>query len=614
MDNSDNVKISVKFKAHEFWKFLHNTPEAFRLVWAASRSTTILGVSLTLVASFIPAASSWVAKLLIDSIVNATIIELSPAAAFRNITPILALEFGLVLLGLLVSQIRTLFDRTLQFKLTKHINCLIIQQANRLDLQFFEDPIFYDKLKNANRQADVSALNVVNATLSFIQQFIILLSLFVLLIRFSSALAVVVFLSAIPSFLSQSHFSDQIFRIVSKRAPRSRMLNYLEQILTGDTTVKEIKLFGLGKPLLNRYQSIFDEFYKEDRTIVKKRAIAGIGWGLLSSVVYYLGYGWIILRTVIGFITLGDMTMYQTIFIQSQRSIRTLLDNLNRLYENNMYLDNLFTYLKLEPKLVVSANGLIAPRPIRKGIEFRNVNFRYPGSQIDVLQDINLQIFPGEKIALVGMNGAGKTTLVKLLTRMYDPTGGQILLDGVDLREYDLSSLHKLFGVIFQDFVRYQFSVRENIGFGHVEDIDDIVRIQKAAEFGGVQEIINNMPHGYDTILGRRWENGHELSGGQWQKIALARAFMRNAELFVLDEPTSSLDAGAEYEIFTRFGKLIEGRSAVLISHRFSTVRTADRIVVLSNGMITEVGSHSELLKMDGTYSRLFNLQAIGYR
>jgi len=524
------------------------------------------------------------------------------------------LELALVLIGSMTGQIRSLFDRIIQSQLTNHVNSLIIRKAINLDLQFFENPIFYDTLQNARRQADTSALAIVNSTLQMAQQVITLISLVVLLLRFSPWLAVIVFVSAVPSFLSQSQYAERAFRAVTRRAPEARLLNYLEQLLTGNDTVKEIKLFGLGEPLLKRYQTLFTRFYEEDRAIAERRTMAGLGWGALSTLVYYGGYAWIVLRTVAGLITLGDMTMFLAIFRQSQSSIRSLLDSLNRIYESNLFLDNLMMYLQLQPQLVAPANGLPAPAPIRHGIEFRNVSFRYPGSEVDVLRDINLHIRPGERIALVGLNGAGKTTLIKLLTRLYDPTSGQVLLDGIDLREYDLTSLHQRFGVIFQDFVRYQFTVRENIGFGQVDALDDLARIRDAADRGGAGPIIENMPKGYDAMLGRRWEKGLELSGGQWQKIALARAFMRKAEVLVLDEPTSALDAEAEYEVFRRFGELIEGRTAVLISHRFSTVRMADRIVVLSAGKILEVGSHAELIQLDGAYARLFNLQAEGYR
>lgn len=601
-------------QVREFWQALRNTPEAFRLVWAASRRAALAGIGLMLVAALLPAAQAWVGKLIIDAIVSATRQGMEPVAGLRFVLPYLALEFVLLLISSTASQMRSLLDRILQSQLTNHVNSLIILKAISLDLQFFEDPIFYDMLQNARRQADTSALNIVNSSLQMVQQVITLISLVVLIVRFSPWLAVIVFVSAIPAFLSQSQYAERAFRAISRRAPEARLLNYLEMLLTGNDTIKEVKLFGLGQPLLRRYQELFTQFYLEDRAIAERRTLAGLGWGLLSNLAYYGSYAWIVLRTVAGLITLGDMTMFLGIFRQSQSSIRGLLDSLNRLYESNLFLDNLMAYLKLQPLLVTPADGLTAPAPIRQGIEFRHVSFRYPGSDTDVLRDINLHIHPGERIALVGLNGAGKTTLIKLLTRLYDPTEGEVLLDGVDLRAYDLTSLHQRFGVIFQDFVRYQFTVRENIGFGQVDALDDLGRIQGAADRGGASSIIEKLPHRYDTMLGRRWEKGQELSGGQWQKIALARAFMRKAEVLVLDEPTSALDAEAEYEVFRRFGELMEGRIAVLISHRFSTVRMADRIVVLSAGKIIELGSHAELIQLDGAYARLFNLQAEGYR
>ena len=601
-------------QVREFWTALRNTPEAFRLVWSASRAAALVGVGLTLAAAALPAAQAWAGKLIIDSIVQAINQSVQAAEGLRHVLPYLILELSLILAGSLISQARALSDRVIQFQLTNHINSLIIRKAISLDLQFFENPVFYDTLQNARRQADTSALTIVNALLQILQQVITLVSLVALLIRFSPWLAVIVVLAAIPSFLSQSQYAERAFRAVSRRAPEARLLNYLETLLTGNDTVKEIKLFGLGEPLLQRYQTLFTRFYQEDRAIAEKRSLAGLGWGMLSNLVYYASYAWIVLRTIAGSITLGDMTMFLSIFRQSQGSIRSLLDSLNRLYESNLFLDNLLTYLKLQPLLTSPRDGRTAPKPVRQGIEFRNVSFCYPGSSEAVLRNVNLHIQPRERIALVGLNGAGKTTLIKLLTRLYDPTEGQILLDGVDLREYDLASLHQRFGVIFQDYVRYQFTVRENIGFGQVDALDDFNRIQDAAQRGGAVPVIEKMPQGYDTLLGRRWEKGQELSGGQWQKIALARAFMRDAEVLVLDEPTSALDAEAEYEVFRRFGELIEDRIAVLISHRFSTVRMADRIVVLSAGRIVELGSHAELIQQNGAYARLFNLQAEGYR
>ena len=610
----DNSGKSLGARLKDFFDALRNTPQAFKLVWQAGRKNALISFGLTPIAALMPAAQAWVGKLIIDNILKVINAGVEPQVGLQRVLPYVLLELGLVVLSSLVGQFRSLSDRVLQYKLTNHVNSLIMEKAISLDLQFFEDPQFYDNLQNARRQSDSSAISIVNAILQIIQQVITLASVLVLLVRFSPLLAIVVFVAAIPSFLSQSQYAEMAFRAVTRRAKEARLLNYLEQLLTGNDTFKEVKMFGLGKPLLERYRQLFINFFNEDIAIARKKSLAGLGWGLLSSLAYYGSYVWVILRTIAGAATLGDMTMFLSIFRQSQQSITSLLGNFNNLYESNLYLDNLLDYLKITPVLVNPKDGLMAPSPIEQGIRFQNVSFKYPGSDVFVLKNINLFIPPGESIALVGLNGAGKTTLVKLLTRLYDPTEGEILLDGHDLREYDLASLHQRFGVIFQDFVRYQFSVRENIGFGQVDELENLEKIKDAAERGGADQVIEGMPNGYETILGRRWEKGLELSGGQWQKIALARAFMRNAEALILDEPTSALDAEAEYEIFKRFRELMSGRIAVLISHRFSTVRMADRIVVLSDGRIVELGSHAELMARGGLYSRLFELQAEGYR
>lgn len=610
----DNSGKSLGARLKDFFDALRNTPQAFKLVWQAGRKNALISFGLTPIAALMPAAQAWVGKLIIDNILKVINAGVEPQVGLQRVLPYVLLELGLVVLSSLVGQFRSLSDRVLQYKLTNHVNSLIMEKAISLDLQFFEDPQFYDNLQNARRQSDSSAISIVNAILQIIQQVITLASVLVLLVRFSPLLAIVVFVAAIPSFLSQSQYAEMAFRAVTRRAKEARLLNYLEQLLTGNDTFKEVKMFGLGKPLLERYRQLFINFFNEDIAIARKKSLAGLGWGLLSSLAYYGSYVWVILRTIAGAATLGDMTMFLSIFRQSQQSITSLLGNFNNLYESNLYLDNLLDYLKITPVLVNPKDGLMAPSPIEQGIRFQNVSFKYPGSDVFVLKNINLFIPPGESIALVGLNGAGKTTLVKLLTRLYDPTEGEILLDGHDLREYDLASLHQRFGVIFQDFVRYQFSVRENIGFGQVDELENLEKVKDAAERGGADQVIEGMANGYETILGRRWEKGLELSGGQWQKIALARAFMRNAEALILDEPTSALDAEAEYEIFKRFRELMSGRIAVLISHRFSTVRMADRIVVLSDGRIVELGSHVELMARGGPYSRLFELQAEGYR
>jgi len=602
------------FSIKNFFKALRNASNAFKLVWAASKPNAVFNFGLTPIAALMPAGQAWVGKLIVDKILGVVNAGTGWQAGLREVLPVVLLELVLVLVSAVVSQARLLSNRMMSLQLTTHVNTLIIQKAISLDLQFFEDPVFYDVLQNARRQSDSAALSIVTSTMQIAQQTITLVSLIALLVRFSPFLALIVFAAAIPSFLSDTQYAEMSYRMIYKRAPEMRLLSYLEMLLTGSETFKEIKLFGLGQPLLERFKALFIRFFNEDMTVARKRTLAGLAWGVLSSLVYYGSYVWVIYRTIIQAVTLGDMTMFLSIFRQSQNSISSLLDNFNSIYENNLYLDNLLNYLKITPALSNPAEGVAAPVIIKEGIEFRHVSFKYPGSDKFVLKDVNLFIPPGESIALVGLNGAGKTTLVKLLTRLYDPTEGAILLDGRDLREYDLNSLYQRFGVIFQDYARYQFSVRENIGFGQIDEVDNLEKVREAAERGGADKVVEELPDGYETILGRRWEKGLELSGGQWQKIALARAFMRDAEVMILDEPTSALDAEAEYEIYKRFRELMHGRIAVLISHRFSTVRMADRIVVLSEGRVLEVGSHAELMQNGGPYAHLFNLQAEGYR
>ena len=593
---------------------LRNTPQAFKLVWQASKRHTLINFSLIPLIAVLPAAQSWVGKMIVDRILQAIDMGADVQAGLRLVLPFVLFEFALLLFSTLLSSLKSLSTNILRSLLTKHVNTLIIDKSINLDLQYFEDPVFYDTMQNARRRADSSALAIVNAISQVAQQLITLISLVALLVGFSPWLAVVVILAAIPNFLSNSRFAGMSFRALSRRAPESRLLSYIEMLLTSNETVKEIKLFGLGESLKKRYEKLFTQFQEEDTAIARRNTLASLGWGMLSNLAYYGSYIWVIVRTITQAITLGDMTMFLSVFRQSQRAVQSLLENFSQLYENNLYLDNLLDFLKIEPALESPENGKIAPAPIESGIRFENVSFQYPGSEKYVLKNINLFIKPGESIALVGLNGAGKTTLIKLLTRLYDPTEGRITLDGTDLREFDLNSLHQRFGVIFQDFVRYQFSVRENIGFGQIEELDNQARIEMAADKGGADEVVAELPDGYDTVLGRRWNRGHELSGGQWQKIALSRAFMRKAEVLILDEPTSALDAEAEYEIFLRFRELMEGRVAVLISHRFSTVRMADRIVVLQEGRIVELGSHEDLMSRNQAYAHLFNLQAEGYR
>lgn len=591
-----------------------NIPGAFRLVWQADRRSTVIMAVVTLIAALLPAAQAWVGALIVDSVVDSFTARVDPLIGLEHALPYLGLELGLLLIGAVASQMRTFYEHVLNARLGHTINTKIIRKALALDLQYFEDASFYDKLQNARREADFRALGIVNGSYSVIQNVLTLLSFAALLLAFSPLITLVLFGATIPSFVAQSRYSNLYFRLLTWRAPEFRRMNYLEHVLTVDSSVKEVKLFNLGEPLLQRYSDTFWQFFREDVSLARRRSMMSVGWGVLAGLSYYGAYAWIVFVTIAGSITLGGMTLYLTLFRQSQSTFQSLFSNVARLYEHGLFMDNLFTFLNLQPQMTQAVQPVTVPARLQYGLEFRHVSFRYPGRDDWALRNINLTIAPGEKLALVGPNGAGKTTLIKLLTRLYDPTEGQILLDGVDLRDYDLNELRRRIGVIFQDFVRYQLTARENIGFGQIDYLDDAQRVAEAAQRGGADDVVAVLPAGIETTLGRWFENGFELSGGQWQKIALSRAFMRDGEVLVLDEPTAALDAEREYEIFQRFRELTAGKIAVLISHRFSTVRMADRIAVIEGGCITEIGSHDDLVQRGGTYARLFEMQAAGYR
>jgi ATP-binding cassette, subfamily B, bacterial len=591
-----------------------NIPRSFKIFWEADRASTIGMTLVTLLSAVLPAAQAWVGKLIVDTVVQALAAGVAPDVGLQAALPYLLVEFGLLTMSSVMNQWRRLLEHVLHARLGHTINTRIMRKAMALDLSYFEDSEFYDMLQNARRRADVSALTIVNTGFLIIQNIITLASFATILLFFKPLIALLLFGATIPAFIAQTRYSKLYFRLLTWRAPEFRRMLYLELLLTVDDTAKEIKLFGLGEPLMQRHNDLFWSVFHEDARLARRRSLISVVWNVLSTSAYYGAYAWIVWITVQGTISLGDMILYLTVFRQSQATFQGLFYNLGQIYESGLFMDNLFSFLALEPKIQSGGKGLQVPQPLRHGIEFRDVSFRYPDQEHWTLRHVNLHIRPGETIALVGSNGAGKTTLIKLLTRLYEPTKGAILLDGNDLRDYDLNDLRLHIGVIFQDFMHYQTTAKENIGFGQIDALDDTVRLDSASERGGANAVIDDLPQGYDTMLGRWFEDGRELSGGQWQKIALARAFMRDGQILVLDEPTSALDAEREYEIFQRFRELTRDKTALLISHRFSTVRMADRIVVLKDGAVAEAGTHQKLLEQDGEYAHLFELQAEGYR
>ena len=587
---------------------------ALRLVWATSRRLTILLAVLTLIAGVLPAAVAWVGQLIVDSVVAAAAVHHAQGEA--RLAPVLgwvALE-GIIVAALAgVQRGLAACQSLLRVQLGQRVNVMILEKALTLQLAHFEDSEFYDKLTRARREASVRPLSLVTGTFGLVQNGVSLVSYGVLLAHFSPWAVLLLVAGGLPVFVAEAKFSGDAFRLFRWRAPETRMQTYLETVLAREDSAKEVKLFALGPKLLERYRAIFARLYDEDRRLTLRRNAWGFALGLAGTLAFYAAYAWVALAAVRGAITLGQMTMYLLLFKQGQAAVSAILSAVGSLYEDNLYLSNLFEYLEqeVEPETGTAVRG---PDPA-DGLRFEGVSFRYPDAEEPALIDISLHLRPGESLALVGENGAGKTTLIKLLTRLYEPTSGRILLDGLPLPEWDADTLRRRTGVIFQDFNRYQLVVGENIGAGDVERFEDEAGWREAADKGMADDVVDLLPQGYHTQLGRWFKGGRELSGGQWQKIALARAFMRTqADILVLDEPTATMDARAEATIFEHFRVLSAGRMVILISHRFSTVRMADHIVVIERGRIVERGNHAELLAKGGHYAQLFSLQAAGYR
>jgi ATP-binding cassette, subfamily B, bacterial len=589
---------------------LRNIRPLLRMVWETSPPLVLASVFFRLFRALLPLAMLWVSKLIIDGVV-AWISHGSGNPA--GIWKLVGLELGLAVFSDVLGRANTLCDSLLGDRFTNRISVRLMEHASRLDLASFEDPVFYDKLDRARRQT-TGRMGLLAAVLSIAQDTVTLTSLSVGLVVFSPWLMLLLAAAVIPSFLGETHFSSLAYSVLYKRTPERRKLDYLRLLGASAQSAKEVKIFGLGAYLAKHYDEVSASIFAENKALAMRRAFLGSALNVVSTGGYYGAYAVVLSKTLAGAVSLGSFTFLTGAFNRSRSYIEKILSGFNDISEQAVFLKDLFDFFAMQPTIAAAPNAIPAPRPFRQGFEFRNVAFSYAGSKRLVVQNISFCLHRDEKIALIGENGAGKTTLVKLLARLYDPTEGQILLDGIDLREYDVDDLRREIGVIFQDYMRYDLLIRENIGFGKIESLGDHPRVESAAVKSLAKSVVDRLPNGYDQMVGRRFEGGVDLSGGEWQKFALARAYMRDAQLLILDEPTATLDARAEYEVFQRFSELTRERMAVLISHRFSTVRMADRILVLADGSIREQGTHEQLLSLGGRYAELFELQAAGYR
>ncbi len=589
-------------------------PRVLKLVWRIQPSSTIALGALYLIQGIIPTLTAYISKLLIDAVVLA-IREQGSQGSLTVVIWLVGAQFGVQALSSLLQTLSNIVQQLLQEQLSYAVQLMVMEKANTLDLSFFEDAKFYDSLQQAQREATSRPIGMISQTFGLGQTLVTLVSMLIVLSQLAWWLPIVAILAPVPAFIANVRYGWWGYQMMRRQSPLRREMAYYGTLLTTDTYNKEIKLFTLGDFFIRLFRSLSVQFYNQARKLIIPRYLASFGWSLGSLVANGLIYLYVTIQTVIGRITLGDLTFYTQAALGLGSSFQSLLSGISSTYENNLYVNTLFEFLDYQPRIVSPPDG-IKPSGDGLTIEFRHVSFAYPGrgEQGQALHDVSFTIHAGEAIALVGRNGAGKTTIVKLLTRLYDPDEGQILVNGRDIKEYDLAALREQIGVIFQDYVNYYLTASRNIGVGKVEAIDFLEGIQAAAAKSGANLVIEKLPDAYQTRLGKWFDQGQQLSGGEWQKIALARAFMRDAHLLILDEPTSSLDPQAEYEVFARFRELTAGKSAIFISHRFSTVRLANRIIVLEEGRILEEGSHADLLARGGRYAELFTLQAQAYR
>jgi ATP-binding cassette subfamily B protein len=589
---------------------LRNVPPVLRIVWQSGPLVVSLGLVFRLISSLVPLAALGITKLIIDGIVYAV-------SNHQHVKPLLwwlvAAEFAIAIVGSILARTIDYLDALLADKYTRHISIRVMKHSAELDLIAYEDPIFYDRLERARVQA-TDRLGMIQSIGRLVQQVITATAMSVSILVFSPWLLLFLIAGIIPAFLGESHFAFLGYAKNFRQTPVRRELDYLRVLGGSREAAKELKLFGLKDFLIGRFTSLSDQIYRENVDLARRRLIAGSFLSMIGTAGYYSAYVYVIWRTVTGFLTIGTLTFLTGAVVQASTNIEQIFSSLSSIADQALFLTDLLAFFEMQPTIRSKPHALPAPRPIVRGFEFRNVSFRYPGTSRMVLNGLDFHLRAGERVALIGKNGEGKTTVVKLLTRLYDPVEGQILLDGVDLREYDLEDLYREIGVIFQDFMRYEMTARENIAVGRIDAIHDLSLLKTAADKSMADEVIERLPLDYEQMLGRRFESGVDLSGGEWQKIALARAYLRDAQILILDEPTAALDARSEFEVFQRFADLTAGKSALFISHRFSTVRMADRIVVLENGRVAEDGNHKTLIDLAGRYAEMFEMQAATYR